>query len=53
MDFSRVPHVRRDLAVEIDEKISAQAMLDALKKAAPGIVADIALFDVNRGKGIN
>ena len=28
-------------------------MLDALKKSAPDIVTDIALFDVYRGKGID
>jgi phenylalanyl-tRNA synthetase beta chain len=52
-EFSRQPQVRRDLAVEVAENVSAQAMLDALKKGAPGIVADIALFDVYRGKGID
>ncbi len=52
-DFSRVPQVRRDLAVEVTESVSAQAMLDALKKRAPGIVFDVALFDVYRGKGID
>ena len=28
-------------------------MLDALKKYAPGIVSEVALFDVYRGKGID
>ena len=45
--------VRRDISVEVSEKVAAQAMLDALKNHATGIVADIALFDVYRGKGID
>jgi phenylalanyl-tRNA synthetase beta chain len=52
-DFSRQPVVRRDIAVEVDEKITSLAMLDALKKHAPGIVLEVALFDVYRGKGID
>jgi phenylalanyl-tRNA synthetase beta chain len=52
-DFSRQPMVRRDISVEVGEKVASQAMLDALKKHADGIVSDIALFDVYRGKGID
>ena len=52
-DFSRQPLLRRDISVEVDEKITAQAMLNALKKAATGIVSEVALFDVYRGKGID
>ncbi len=52
-DFSRLPLVRRDLAVEVAATISAETMLDALQKGAPEIVSDIVLFDVYRGKGID
>jgi phenylalanyl-tRNA synthetase beta chain len=52
-DFSRQPVVRRDISVEVGEKVTAQAMLDALKTQPAGIVLDIALFDVYRGKGID
>ena len=52
-DFSRQPKVRRDISVEVADKIAAQAMLDALKKGAPGIVSEVELFDVYRGKGID
>ena len=52
-EFSRQPTVRRDIAVEVAEKVTSQAMLDALKKHAPGIVLEVALFDVYRGKGID
>ncbi len=52
-EFSRQPLVRRDLSVEVAATVGAQAMLDALKKSAPGIVSEVALFDVYRGKGID
>ena len=52
-EFSRLPTVRRDLAVEVAETVSAQAMLDAMKRRAPSIVSEVALFDVYRGKGID
>jgi len=37
----------------VAQTVSAQAMLDALKKGAPSIVSEVALFDVYRGKGID
>jgi phenylalanyl-tRNA synthetase beta chain len=52
-EFSRQPTLRRDLAVEVVEEVSGQAMLDMLKKHAPPIVAEVTLFDVYRGKGID
>ena len=45
--------IRRDISVEVDEKLGAQTMLDALKLHAPRIVSEVALFDVYRGKGID
>ena len=53
VDFSRQPLVRRDISVEVDEKTTVQAMLNALKKHASGPISDVALFDVYRGKGID
>jgi phenylalanyl-tRNA synthetase beta chain len=52
-EFSRQPMIRRDISVEVDEKLGAQTMLDALKLDAPRIVSEVALFDVYRGKGID
>ena len=51
--ISRQPQVRRDLSVEVAEAVSAQTMLDALRKDAPNCVSEVALFDVYRGKGID
>lgn len=44
--------VRRDLAVVVDEKVEAQSLLDAMSQAAAPFVAEVALFDVYRGKGM-
>ena len=52
-EFSRQPTVRRDISVEVAEKITVQAMLDALKKHVSGAISEVALFDVYRGKGID
>lgn len=51
-DVSRFPPVRRDLAVVVDESVTVQSLIDEMQRAkAPG-VAEIALFDVYRGKGV-
>ena len=44
--------VRRDLAVLVDEAVTAQVLLDAVQRAAAPYVQEIALFDVYRGKGV-
>ena len=36
----------------VDEKVPAQTLLDALKRARPAHVTDISLFDVYRGPGL-
>lgn len=49
----RYPIVKRDLAVVVEEKVTAQAVADIIASAevAP-IVEDILLFDAYRGKGV-
>jgi phenylalanyl-tRNA synthetase beta chain len=49
---SRLPVVRRDVAVVVAETVSAEAVLGALRGASPPHVDHIALFDVYRGPGI-
>jgi phenylalanyl-tRNA synthetase beta chain len=44
--------VRRDLAVVVDDGITAQTLLEAMRRASAPYVAEIALFDVYRGKGV-
>jgi len=49
---SRFPPVRRDLAIVVDERYPAQALIDAMMAARPGIVSSIRVFDVYRGPAI-
>jgi phenylalanyl-tRNA synthetase beta chain len=49
---SKLPIVRRDLAVVVDEAVPAGSVLAALDAARPARVEAISLFDVYRGAGI-
>ena len=49
---SRVPIVRRDLGLVVDDNVPVQALLDALSDAKPPHVEAIRLFDVYRGHGL-
>jgi phenylalanyl-tRNA synthetase beta chain len=51
-EVSRFPAVIRDLAVLVDEGVPAQALLDALSEARPGLVQEVRLFDLYRGEGV-
>jgi phenylalanyl-tRNA synthetase beta chain len=51
-DLSRFPAVRRDLAVVVDRALTAEAVICALREAAPHVVSEITLFDVYHGEGI-
>ena len=46
---SKFPPVRRDMAIVVDEAVSAQAILDALAAAKPPYVERIEPFDLYRG----
>jgi phenylalanyl-tRNA synthetase beta chain len=48
----RLPVVRRDLALVVDENLPAQELLDALDAAKPAHVISLALFDVYKGRGL-
>jgi len=52
-EFSRFPSIRRDLAILVDESISAQTVLDCVQKAAGALLVNLELFDEYRGKGID
>jgi phenylalanyl-tRNA synthetase beta chain len=52
-EISRFPPLRRDLALVVDEEVTATALLDCLRRASPGVVSEVALFDVYRGKGLD
>ena len=52
VEVSKFPPIRRDMAVLVDENISVDNLLNAMKGENVDFVTEIALFDVYRGKGI-
>jgi phenylalanyl-tRNA synthetase beta chain len=51
-ETSKFPPVRRDIAFEVDEEIRYQPILERLLREKPAIVAEIGLFDIYRGTGV-
>lgn len=51
-EVSKLPPVRRDLAVVVGENIAVQDLLGPLRGARVAYVVDVGLFDVYRGKGV-
>ena len=49
---SRLPAVRRDIAIVVAETIPAETVLNAMRQASPAHVEHVALFDIYRGPGI-
>jgi phenylalanyl-tRNA synthetase beta chain len=52
-EVSKFPPVRRDLAVAVDEAVTVQFLLDAMRRERAAWVTEITLFDVYRGKGMD
>ena len=49
---SRYPSVRRDVALIVDEGVPAARILDRIRRGAPAILNDAAVFDLYRGEGV-
>jgi phenylalanyl-tRNA synthetase beta chain len=49
---SKFPASRRDIAVIVDEKISADDIVKTVAAAAPDLINDVRIFDIYRGPGI-
>lgn len=49
---SKFPPVRRDIAFEVEEGVSYRTLMDFLLREKPPIVAEIGLFDIYRGTGV-
>jgi phenylalanyl-tRNA synthetase beta chain len=50
--LSRFPEVRRDMALVLDESVSADLVLRVVREAAGKWLKNLKLFDVYRGQGI-
>lgn len=52
-DLSRFPAIRRDLALVVDEAVPSADLQRAITQAAGGLLRDLQLFDLYKGKGID
>jgi phenylalanyl-tRNA synthetase beta chain len=53
VEVSKFQPVRRDLAIVVDEKVTVDAVLEAIQDVLPMSVTEVALFDIYRGAGID
>jgi phenylalanyl-tRNA synthetase beta chain len=51
-NVSKFPMIRRDIAVVVDDIISAADLVAAVESAAPDLIQYVKIFDVYRGAGI-
>jgi phenylalanyl-tRNA synthetase beta chain len=49
---SKMPIVRRDIALLVAENVAAGAILAAIRGAVPALVREVEVFDQYRGKGV-
>ncbi|WP_455207732.1 phenylalanine--tRNA ligase subunit beta [Kaarinaea lacus] len=52
-EIPKFPSIKRDLAIVVDEGISAQAVSDCIRNTSTAMLANLKLFDVYQGKGID
>jgi phenylalanyl-tRNA synthetase beta chain len=50
--ISKFPAIRRDIAVVVDEGVSADDLIDAVAASAPSLIRDVRIFDIYTGAGI-
>jgi phenylalanyl-tRNA synthetase beta chain len=50
---SRFPSIRRDIALVVDQEITALSVIDCIKQAASSYLTKVELFDVYVGEGID
>jgi phenylalanyl-tRNA synthetase beta chain len=51
--YSKFPSIRRDLAVVVDEQVSAERVVAAATSAAGELLQHVVVFDVYRGTGVD
>jgi phenylalanyl-tRNA synthetase beta chain len=50
--ISRFPAIRRDIAVVVDDTVSAGDVIDAVASSNPALIKDVRIFDIYKGPGI-
>jgi phenylalanyl-tRNA synthetase beta chain len=51
--LSKFPTIRRDIAIIVDEGVTAQSVRECIGQAAPNVLKNLRFFDVYRGEGID
>ncbi|HEY9181804.1 MAG TPA: phenylalanine--tRNA ligase subunit beta, partial [Gammaproteobacteria bacterium] len=51
--YSKFPSIRRDLAIVVDDGVTADALIEVVRAAAGDILQQVLVFDVYRGKGVD
>jgi phenylalanyl-tRNA synthetase beta chain len=51
--ISRYPSVRRDISILVPESVSAAEIEETVKKAAGELLAELLIFDIYRGTGVD
>jgi len=49
---SKYPSIRRDISVLVDDKISADDLIQTVASAAPDLISSVRIFDIYRGPGV-
>ncbi|NCF15279.1 MAG: phenylalanine--tRNA ligase subunit beta [Gammaproteobacteria bacterium] len=50
--ISKFPAIRRDIAIVVDDKVSADELVNAVSSGAPELIRDVRIFDIYRGDKI-
>ena len=50
--ISKFPAIRRDIAVIVDDKISADELVNAVAESSPKLIQNVRIFDIYTGPGI-
>ena len=50
--ISKFPAIRRDIAVIVDDTVSADDLVDAVASCVPALIKDVRIFDIYKGAGI-
>jgi len=49
---SKFPSIRRDIAVVVDDKITADELIATVASSAPDLISSVRIFDIYKGPGI-
>ena len=52
-EYSKFPSLRRDIAAVVDDGVSADQLLQCVRRVAGDVLNDVTIFDIYRGKGID